>query len=57
MERIETLCLKDECIYRHTCTKWLMNIPEDDDAEVYPVVMEPDTKRYTCYMPVDGMLL
>ena len=24
MERIETLCLKDECIYRHTCTKWLM---------------------------------
>jgi len=52
-EREELLCLKETCIYRYTCTKWLMNIPDDNEDDML-LVMKPDTKKYTCYVSMDG---
>jgi len=51
----EKLCLAFECIYKNTCTKWIENIP--DETESLFMVMQPDLKKYTCYVPMDGKVL
>ena len=56
MEREEKLCFNDECIYKETCAKWLMNIPDDNEEDMF-VVTHHDLKKYTCYVPIDGRIL
>ena len=47
---------KAECIYKETCSLYLMNMTDEqiDAGPEWIRCIEPDLKKWTCYVPLDG---